>query len=61
MCQRRNDKGIMDKILRDYQIKIELIQTNACRIFLQINHLSTIILPYEKTINHNFLIGSKLD
>ena len=57
--QRRNDKCIMDELTREpFSIK-RLIQLNACRIYLSVIHLSNIVYPDSKTINHNFLIGIK--
>ena len=38
--QRSNDKCIMDEILRLHLTKHKLIRINACRLYLQITHLS---------------------
>ena len=57
--QRRNDKCIMDDLTRSPSSNIQLIQLNACRLYLNIIHLSDIVNPDGKTINNNFLIGCK--
>ena len=57
--QKRNDKCIMDELTRGlFSIK-QLIQLDVCRIYLNIIHLSDIVNPDEKTLNHNFLIECK--
>ena len=49
----------MDEFTREpFSIK-QLTQLNACWIYLNIIHLSDIIYPDDKTLNHNFLIGIK--
>ena len=49
----------MDEFTREpFSIK-QLTQLNACWIYLNIIHLSDIIYPDGKTLNHNFLIGIK--
>ena len=57
--QRRNDKCIMDVLTRELFSTKQLIHLNACRIYLNIIHLSDIVYPDDKSINHNFLIGIK--
>ena len=57
--QRRNDKCIMDKLARGSSSLNQLIQINACRLYLNIIHLSDIVNPDGKTINNNLLIGCK--
>ena len=57
--QRSNDKCIMDEILRLHLTKNKLIRINACRLYLQITHLSDITESDGKTINKNFLTGPK--
>ena len=57
--QRRNDKCIMDELTRGSSSLNQLIQINACRLYLNIIHLSDIVNPDGKTINNNFLIGCK--
>jgi len=57
--QRRNDKCIMDDLTRGPSSHTQLIQLNACRLYLNIIHLSDIVNPDGKTINNNFLIGCK--
>ena len=57
--QRRNNKCIMDKLTRGSSSHNQLIQINACRLYLNIIHLSDIVNPDGKTINNNFLIGCK--
>ena len=59
--QRRNDKCIMDELIRGSSSYNQLIQINACRLYLNIIHLSDIFNPDGKTINNNFLIGCKPD
>ena len=57
--QRRNDKYIMNELMRElFSIKT-FIHLNACQIYLNIIHFSDIVYPDGKTINHNFLIGIK--
>ena len=58
--QRSNDRYIMDEILRLHLTKNELIRINACRLYLQITHLSDMNESNRKTINKNFLTGPKL-
>ena len=57
--QRRNDKCIMDELTRSSSSLKQLIQINACRLYLNIIHLSDIVNPNGKTINNNYLIGCK--
>ena len=57
--QRRNDKSIMDELTRGPSTNNQLIQLNACRLYLNIIHLSDIVYPDGKTINNHFLIGCK--
>ena len=46
--QRRNDKCIMDDLTRGPSSNIQLIQLNACRLYLNIIHLSDIVNPDGK-------------
>ena len=57
--QRRNDKCTMDELTRKPFSHKQLIHLNDCRIYLNIIHLSDIVHPDGKSINHNFLIGIK--
>ena len=57
--QRRNDKCIMDELTRGSSSISQLIQSNVCRLYLNIIHLNDIISPDGNTINNNFLIGCK--
>ena len=59
--QRRNDKYIMDELTRGSSSHKQLIKINACRLYLNIIHLSNIVNSEGKTVNNNFLIGCKLD
>ena len=49
----------MDELTRGSSSLNQLIQINACRLYLNIIHLSDIVNPDGKTINNNFLIGCK--
>ena len=57
--QRQNDKCIMKEILKLHLPKISLIQINSCRIYLNISHLSDMLDPNGKQIEHNYMIGTK--
>ena len=57
--QRRNDKCIMDELTRGSSSINQLIQINACLLYLNIIHLSDIVNPDGNTINNNFLIECK--
>ena len=57
--QRNNDKCIMDEILSSHLTKHKLIRLNACRLYLQITHLSDMTEGDGKTINKNVLTGPK--
>ena len=57
--QKRNDKCIMDKILRLHLTKHKLTRINACRSYLKITHLSDTTEGDGKTINKHFLTGPK--
>ena len=49
----------MDELTRKLFSLKQLIHLNACRIYLNIIHLSDIVHPDGKSINHNFIIGIK--
>ena len=57
--QRRNDKCIMDEFTREPLSVKQLIHFNACRLYLNILHLSNVVKPDGISVNHNFLIGIK--
>ena len=51
----------MDELTRGSSSHKQLIKINACRLYLNIIHLSDIVNPDRKTINNNFLIECKPD
>ena len=51
----------MDDLTRGPSSHNQLIQFNACRLYIYITHLSDIVNLDGKTINNNFLIGCKLN
>ena len=51
--QRRNDKCIMDDLTRGSSSNTQLIQLNACRLYLNIIHLSDIVNPDENRMQTN--------
>ena len=57
--QRRNDKFIMDEFTREPLSIKQLIHLNACRLYLNILHLSNVVKPDGISVNHNVLIGIK--
>ena len=57
--QRRKNKCIMDDLTRVPLSHNQLIQLNACRLYLNIIHLSDILNSDGKTINNNSLKGCK--
>ena len=57
--QLRNDKWIMDKLARGSLSLNQFTHLNAYRLYLNIIHLSEMIYPDRKTVNHNYLVGVK--
>ena len=51
----------MNELTRGSSSHNQLIKINACRLYLNIIHISDIINLDEKTFNNNFLIGCKSD
>ena len=51
----------MDEILYLHLSQNKLTQLNACRLYLQILHLSDITYPDGKTINSSFILGHHPD
>ena len=57
--QRKDDKCMMQEIIKLHLPKTSLIQLNSCRIYLNISHLSDMLDPNGKQIEQNYMIGTK--
>ena len=57
--QRRNDECIMDEVMKSNLTKNQLIQVNACRLYLQILYLSDTIESNGKTVNYMYHLGKR--
>ena len=49
----------MDELTRDSFLLKQLTHLNACRLYLNIIHLSDMTYPDGKINNHNYLVGVK--
>ena len=58
--QRRNDKIIMNEVLKSSLNKRKLIQVKACKLYLQMIYLSDIIESVGKIINPMYHSGKRL-
>ena len=55
--QRKNDKCIMEEIIKKEITIKQMIQINACRLHLQVSFISDMTRPNSKEIFTEFLRG----